>query len=134
RNRRSVRRRTTTKQPSRFIHRIRTIATSGRWSWMVTIKTIATGSAGNCYLIDDGRTQLLLECGITFKRIQQALDFQTSKVAACLISHSHKDHCKGVGQALKASMDVYMSQETKDEIGIEHNRIRLYENKKQFKI
>lgn len=101
---------------------------------MVTIKTIATGSAGNCYLIDDGRTQLLLECGITFKRIREALGFQTSKVSGCLISHSHKDHCKGVEQALKASMDVYMSQATKDEIGIEHNRIRLYENKKQFKI
>lgn len=85
-------------------------------------------------MIDDGRTQLLLECGITFKRIREALDFQTSKVAACLISHSHKDHCKGVEQALKASMDVYMSQATKDEIGIEHNRIKLYENKKQFKI
>ena len=98
------------------------------------IKTIATGSTGNCYLIDDGCTQLLLECGIIFKKIQQALNYQTSKVAACLISHSHQDHCKGVQGALNASMDVYMSKATTDEVGIEHNRIKQYTNKQQFKI
>lgn len=98
------------------------------------IKTLATGSTGNCYLIDDGQTQLLIELGIRFKEIQQALNYETSKVAAALISHSHKDHCKGVSDALKGSMDVYMSQVTKEEIGIEHNRLRLYENKVSFRI
>lgn len=98
------------------------------------IQTLASGSTGNSYLIDDGQTQLLIELGIQFKQIQQALNYETSKVDGCLISHSHKDHCKGVEQALKASMDVYMSQTTKNEIGIEHNRIKLYENKEQFRI
>lgn len=98
------------------------------------IQTLASGSTGNSYLIDDGQTQLLIELGIQFKQIQQALNYETSKVDGCLISHSHKDHCKGVEQALKASMDVYMSQATKNEIGIEHNRIKIYENKKQFRI
>lgn len=98
------------------------------------IKTLATGSTGNCYLIDDGKTQLLLELGIRYKEIQQALNYETSKVAAALISHSHKDHCKGVQGALDASMDVYMSQATKDEIGIAHNRIRLFQTKQQFRV
>lgn len=98
------------------------------------IKTIATGSTGNCYLIDDGQTRLLIELGITFKRIQQALNYETSKVAAALISHSHQDHCKGVQGALNASMDIYMSKATTDELGIEHNRIKQYTNKQQFRI
>lgn len=98
------------------------------------IKTIATGSTGNCYLIDDEETQLLIELGISFKQIRQALNYETLKVAGALISHSHKDHCKGVQGALDASMDVYMSKATESEIGIQHNRIRLYENKQQFRI
>lgn len=98
------------------------------------IKTLATGSTGNCYLIDDGKTRLLIELGIRFKEIQQALNYETSKVAAALISHSHKDHCKGVESALKGSMDVYMSEATEREIGIEHNRIRRYTNKQQFRV
>lgn len=98
------------------------------------IKTIATGSTGNCYMIDDGQTRLLIELGIQFKKIQRALNYETSKVAGCLISHSHQDHCKGVQGALDASLDVYMSETTASEIGIEHNRIRRYVNKQQFKI
>lgn len=101
---------------------------------MIRIKTLATGSKGNCYLIEDDRTQLLLECGIRFKDIRQKLNFQTSRVTGVLISHSHKDHCKGVPSALDASMDVYMSEATASEIGIQHNRIRLYKNKEQFKV
>lgn len=96
------------------------------------IRTIATGSTGNCYLIDDGKSRLLIELGIRFKEVQKALNYETSKIVGCLISHSHKDHCKGVQGALDCAMDVYMSQATKNEIGIEHNRIKLFENKKQF--
>ena len=101
---------------------------------MIQIKTLATGSTGNCYLIDDGCTQLLIECGITFKQIQRELNFETSNIAACLISHSHKDHCKGLQGTLNASLDCYTSKTTASEIGIEHNRLNLYETKKQFKI
>lgn len=100
----------------------------------IKIRTLATGSTGNCYLIDDGCTQLLIECGITFKQIQRELNFETTKIAACLISHSHKDHCKGLLGALNASLDCYTSKTTASEIGIEHNRLKRYENKKQFRI
>lgn len=101
---------------------------------MIRIRTLATGSTGNCYLIDDDRTQLLLECGIRFKDIRRKLNFQTSAVAGVLISHSHKDHCKGVPSALDASMDVYMSEATVSELGVEHNRIRRYKSKEQFSV
>lgn len=101
---------------------------------MLQIRTLATGSKGNCYLIEDDRTQLLLECGIRFRDIRRKLNFRTSAIAGVLISHSHKDHCKGVPSALEASMDVYMSEATASEIGIQHNRIRLYKNKEQFTI
>ena len=98
------------------------------------IKTLATGSSGNCYLIDDGHTQILIECGITFKNIQRKLNFETSNISACLISHSHKDHCKGIQGVLNASLDCYTSKITASEIGIEHNRMKLYANKKAFKV
>ncbi|WP_172369607.1 MBL fold metallo-hydrolase [Sporosarcina jiandibaonis] len=98
------------------------------------IKTLATGSSGNCYMIDDGKTQLLIELGIRFNDIQRALNFKTSSIEGALVSHSHKDHCKGVSSALKASMNVYMSKATVNEIGIKHNRIKLFENKNQFRV
>lgn len=98
------------------------------------IQTIATGSSGNCYFLDDGRSKILIEAGIAFKQIQQALNFDTSNLAGCLITHSHQDHCKGVQDFLRRGMKIYMSQGTKDEIGLSDKDIRVIESKKPFEL
>lgn len=101
---------------------------------MITIQTLATGSKGNCYHITDGHTPLLLECGIRFKEIQRKLNFKTSDIAGCLITHEHKDHCGGMNEVLKAGIDCYMSPGTKDAIGIKHHRVHGVQVKQHFKI
>lgn len=101
---------------------------------MIDIKTIASGSSGNAYLIDDGRSRLLLECGIRYKDIQIALNFDTKDIIGCLISHEHKDHTKGLKDVLRAGIDCYMSKGTAEAEGIEHHRVKVIENKKQFRI
>ncbi len=67
---------------------------------MIKIETIASSSAGCCYLIESGGEQLLIECGISLNKIREALNFDLSRVVGCLVSHEHKDHCK-------AAEDVY---------------------------
>lgn len=101
---------------------------------MIKIKTLASGSSGNAYLIDNGHTQLLLECGIKFKDIQIALNFKTSNIAGCLISHEHKDHSKALKDVLRAGIDVYASQGTIDQERIKHHRLKPIKAKQQFKI
>ena len=77
------------------------------------IKVIASGSSGNAYLITDGTTSLLLECGVPIKKIQEALDFKVAQtVAACLITHEHLDHCGHVEDILKMGIDCYASRGT----------------------
>src|SRR5690625_843746 len=101
---------------------------------MINIKTLASGSAGNAYLISDGHTQVLLECGISFREIQIALGFKTSNIAGCLISHEHKDHTKGLKEVLQAGIDVYASQGTIEQKGIKHHRLKAIKPKEQFSI
>jgi len=101
---------------------------------MIEINALATGSKGNAYHVTDGHTSLLLEAGIPFKDIRRKLNFQTSNIAACLISHEHKDHCKGLNDILKAGIDCYMSAGTAEAIGVKHHRIKTVEAKKQFTI
>src|SRR5690625_5285319 len=101
---------------------------------MIDIKTLASGSKGNCYHITDGSTPILIECGIKFKDIQIALDFKTSNIAGCLVSHEHKDHSKGIKDVLQAGIDVYASQGTIEQEDIKHHRLKPIESKKQFKI
>jgi len=86
---------------------------------MVEISSLASGSSGNCYRLTDGSTPLLLECGISFKEIKKKLNFRTSEIAACLITHEHGDHAKAVNDLMKAGIDCYMSKGTKEALGIE---------------
>lgn len=101
---------------------------------MIQIKTLATGSKGNCYYITDGSTPLLLECGISFKQIQQGVHFETSNLGGVLVTHEHKDHCKGVESVLNRGLDVYMSQGTREALSLEHHRIKTVKSKEQFRV
>ena len=101
---------------------------------MIEITSLASGSQGNCYRVSDGSTPLLLECGIGWKEIQRGLNFRTSQLAGCLVSHEHKDHCKSVKDVLKAGIDCYMSAGTIHALGLESHRLRYIRAKQQFKI
>lgn len=101
---------------------------------MLNFFTISTGSTGNCYLLDDGASKLLIECGITFKEIQKALNFETSELCGCLVTHSHKDHSKGVKSLLERGIDVYMTKGESDALNINHHRLKNIEKKKPFKV
>ena len=40
---------------------------------MLTLHTLASGSEGNCLLLSDGTTHLLVDAGISARRIKTAL-------------------------------------------------------------
>lgn len=71
-----------------------------------------SSSHGNVYIVSDGQTRILLECGVTHKKLQQMCSFQTMGFDACIISHEHKDHSTAVKQILKSGVDLYMSNGT----------------------
>jgi len=99
---------------------------------MIDIKTIASSSAGNCYLISDGKTSLLLEAGVRVSRLRQSVNLST--LAGCLCSHGHKDHSKAVPDLIKAAVDCYMSAGTAGEIGATGHRVHLIKAGEQVKI
>lgn len=101
---------------------------------MIEITALASGSAGNCYRISDQQTPLLLEAGIPIRAIKQGLHYRLSEIRACLISHSHKDHCRALGDVLRAGVTGYMSQPTADALGATGPRVRILEPRVQVQI
>jgi len=99
---------------------------------MIDITALASGSTGNSYHITDGKTPLLLECGIPWKCIQQGLGYATSQIAGCLVSHEHQDHAKAAHDTMRAGIDIYTSQGTIDTLGIEGHRMHAVTAKRQF--
>ncbi|MBC6312006.1 MBL fold metallo-hydrolase [Listeria immobilis] len=89
----------------------------------MNIKTIASGSKGNAYVISSGRSRLLIECGINFDKIRKALNFDLSTVEGCLISHEHGDHSAGVKKMLRTSnIKIYASEGTLSALNVPDSR------------
>ena len=51
---------------------------------MTLIKVLATGSSGNCYIIQAGEEKLVLECGIDYKSILKGLNYSIKGVVQYL--------------------------------------------------
>jgi phosphoribosyl 1,2-cyclic phosphodiesterase len=98
------------------------------------IKALASSSKGNCYLVSDGETSLLLECGIRYSDIQKGLNYQVSQVDGCLISHEHGDHGKAVKEVMKAGINVYTSKGTAEALGVSGHRLKTIANRKPFTV
>ena len=75
---------------------------------------LASSSHGNAYLVDDGETRLLLECGVSFKKLQQLSGYNLSRIAACLVTHEHGDHAKCFMKVIKCGIPVYATVGTRD--------------------
>ena len=95
-------------------------------------KSLASSSHGNAYVVSDSDTRILLECGVSYKKLKQLCGFQLSDFAACLVSHEHKDHAQSVPDLIKDGMRVYMSEGTASKLNAEG--AKLIEDKEQFNV
>lgn len=92
------------------------------------IEVIASGSSGNCYKISNEDTTLLIECGIPYKKIQQALNFKVTDIDGVLVSHEHGDHSKACKDLIKAGVDLYMTKGTKEALKLDSHRVKGFKN------
>ena len=82
--------------------------------------TIASGSSGNCYYVGSEETHLLVDAGVSGKKIESALneiDRKPSDLNGILVTHEHIDHVKGLGvMARKHGIPIYTTGGTISEI------------------
>lgn len=98
------------------------------------LKVLGSGSSGNCYLLQNEKETLILECGLPWKTILKGLAFNLNNVVGCLVTHEHKDHSKAVNDVLNNSIDVYSSNGTLKAINIENYREKFVSSEHQFSV
>lgn len=72
---------------------------------------LSSSSRGNGYLLDCGKEQLIIECGVPFNECAKALKHDISKVQAVICTHSHQDHAKYISQYKAHGLRVYCTPE-----------------------
>ena len=98
----------------------------------MTFTSLASSSHGNCYVVSDGGTTILLECGISFRRLKKSLGFDLSAIRACLVSHEHMDHAKSVMNLIQSGVEVFASEGTAE--ALDCSLITTIAEKVQFRV
>ena len=78
--------------------------------------TIASGSSGNCTYIGDETTHILIDAGVSGKKIEAGLEragISPKELDAVLITHEHTDHIGGLGVlSRKYNVPIYATAGT----------------------
>lgn len=90
---------------------------------MLTIRAYASGSAGNCYTVSNGKATVMLDCGLPFGEIQRRTGYSLPN--AVLVTHEHRDHGRAAAEFLRRGVEVYMTQGTAEALGLAGHRLRV---------
>lgn len=91
------------------------------------VKCLGSSSMGNCYLMQFSNEQgykqtIMIEAGYSWSEIIKKLIVNDAaemfyNTNACLVTHGHSDHAKGIKQATFNGLDVYATRETHEQHG-----------------
>lgn len=100
--------------------------------------TIGSGSSGNSIYVGTKHTRILIDAGLSGKRITQGLaelGISGEQIDALFITHEHKDHIKGAGIfSRRFDVPIYATMQTweamKNDLGkiAPHNQCFVYED------
>ena len=81
---------------------------------MINVKTLATGSSGNCFLLSKqgSRKDLMMECGIPIRQILKGIGYNLGRISACLVTHEHSDHAMAADALMTYGITVVASPGT----------------------
>ncbi len=108
---------------------------------MIKFQSIVSGSSGNCTLVCSNKTKILIDCGISGKKITAYLNdmgILPEELDRILVTHEHIDHTNGVGiLSRKFNIPIVASEGTWANMGIgkipDENRI-IFEKPNSFEI
>ena len=76
------------------------------------LTTIASGSSGNCYLLQNENEIIVIEAGVPFLEVKKLIDFEIDKIKCIICSHEHLDHGKYLHEYQKAGVPIVTSKGT----------------------
>ena len=83
---------------------------------MFNFYNLFSSSSGNCSYIETESTKLLIDCGLSAKKIEESLkqlNSSLSKINGILITHEHSDHTKALKTICKNyDIPIYANKKT----------------------
>lgn len=92
------------------------------------ISVLASGSSGNATYVESPKTRLLIDSGLSGKKIMELMgqiNRDPADLDAILVTHEHSDHICGVGvMSRRYHLDVYANEKTWQAMGNQIGKIK----------
>ena len=102
---------------------------------MLNFCSLYSGSSGNCLYVESENTKLLIDAGVSLKKIEtglETLNVDPSSLDGILVTHEHSDHIQSLGNlSKKYNLPVFANSETFDAMPKQTDKISS-ENKHYF--
>lgn len=104
------------------------------------LSSLNSGSNGNCYYIGNDSEAVLIDAGISCRKVEQRmmrLGLAIRKIKAIFISHEHTDHTKGAEVlSRKYKIPIYITETTyrNSRLNLDPEVVRLFMTGKPVKI
>ena len=93
------------------------------------IKVLGSSSSGNSYVLETENGRLILDAGVKLNEIMRAIRFEPESVAACLVTHSHRDHSQSAYDLARRGVRVLSCNEVAEQTeGVEPCLPRIIES------
>ena len=104
---------------------------------MLNFCSLYSGSSGNSLFVETENTKILIDAGVSSKKIEEALhdiNVEPSLIDGILVTHEHSDHVQGLGTfSKKFNIPVFTNIETANNMPTQTQKISD-KNLKKFKI
>ena len=102
---------------------------------MLNFCSLYSGSSGNCLFVENNSTKILVDCGVSGKKVCEGLESIDKKIEdidAIIVTHEHSDHVQSLGLiSKKYNIPVYANTETWQAMPTQSQKIQE-NNKKTF--
>lgn len=108
---------------------------------MINFCSLYSGSSGNSLFVKSNKTNILIDAGVSCKKIENALnniDINPNDISAILVTHEHTDHILGLYTiSNKYNIPIYTNEATLkvlDKNKLSKNNVKLFTINEEFTI
>ena len=110
---------------------------------MLNFCSLSSGSTGNSLFIKNDDTKILIDCGVSQKKIIDGLlsiDVSIEDIDAIIVTHEHSDHVQSLGSlSRKYDIPVYANNATWNSMKTQSDKIndknkKIFHTKENFEI
>ena len=104
---------------------------------MLNFTSLYSGSSGNCLFVESNNAKILIDAGVSLKKIEKGLDsinINPSDLDAVIVTHEHTDHIQSLGNlSKKFDLPVFATAKTFDAMPKQTEKISE-NNKNNFNV